>query len=914
MRYNVLALIGLMGVVAILSSCEDDQRYGGREGETMQVAMTISTEFSGVESRAVFDSSVELEINNVTRCLLLIYNGTGNNATLEYVEEILDPTKFPLTRFIPTPAEGVSYRAIMLGNVLAEQLGDAAIPGAQLEDLNDYAYEINSGYNDPAANANITNFTWSSYPLDYTSETSTLGFTLNPNVAKVKVSITDNSTKSNIVKVQVKNVPNKVRFAQNALSKGGNFVDGTVEMTYIDYNIEELDLSDKKGKLQTLYWYLPHNQAGTGNRNTNPIDAPDNATWVEFDGMRTSDFLYSDYKIYPGEDEAGVTSYNNLKNFNIKADYQYRLNVNITDKGVTFNTTTKINETAAGVAVEKVKLPYNSNCYMIHPLGSRTASGTLYELPINRINEYWGATYGVNDASMQIGDNTEWEAYVIWQDIPQRAIYFADKDGNVNKTSTVYSGTGMTPIYFKLVNQNATSATQTYGNVLIGVRNKSTQTTLWSWHLWITDYNPDVAPSHSVASGIDNSEANALFALNTNTYNLDIQGVYNYNSSQIAQVAKANSPTTYSTSTFPVTYLTEPVSEGNVQHYHSNYSNYWNAPSKTLWDSGIYADKWIMDRNLGAQAAGNMHIAEPLDAWGLYYQFGRKDPFSYRLTFDIDGGERSGYKTLGKSWNHTTGGSISNGIKNPNTFYLGNTDTWAGTSAPNSNIWYNPKSINDGEKSVFDPCPPGWCVPDRDAFDFAENSSGTRLPTLNSVSISASAHALFYIYFDAQGSIYYPEGSDYATISLTKLRDKHRHMAMLCPSNTVGGNAYFLFTVFPMQGYITAEGAIMAGILADNATLASATSARGLLWCARPTSNSSDGTISGEMVQIAGVSYTSSGVKVDPVNSYIGAHLALIHYGWIRTRDDISWKAARGHNVRCIQANGDTPKFYDETE
>lgn len=881
MRYNVLALIGLMGVVAILSSCEDDQRYGGREGETMQVAMTISTEFSGVESRAVFDSSVELEINNVTRCLLLIYNGTGNNATLEYVEEILDPTKFPLTRFIPTPAEGVSYRAIMLGNVLAEQLGDAAIPGAQLEDLNDYAYEINSGYNDPAANANITNFTWSSYPLDYTSETSTLGFTLNPNVAKVKVSITDNSTKSNIVKVQVKNVPNKVRFAQNALSKGGNFVDGTVEMTYIDYNIEELDLSDKKGKLQTLYWYLPHNQAGTGNRNTNPIDAPDNATWVEFDGMRTSDFLYSDYKIYPGEDEAGVTSYNNLKNFNIKADYQYRLNVNITDKGVTFNTTTKINETAAGVAVEKVKLPYNSNCYMIHPLGSRTASGTLYELPINRINEYWGATYGVNDASMQIGDNTEWEAYVIWQDIPQRAIYFADKDGNVNKTSTVYSGTGMTPIYFKLVNQNATSATQTYGNVLIGVRNKSTQTTLWSWHLWITDYNPDVASPYSVAkNNIQTQTASKMCKL--------------YSIETLIDLQDANV-------------------RGNVQHYKQIHSYYWgvNWSSDEIWDSGIYADKWIMDRNLGAQTASNYDASTPSLGFGMYYQFGRKDPFPYSA-YKVNGSTTKSTPADGRKiyningtqtyWNFkpvSTGVSIKESVQNPAVFY-GHTTTQTGDwcNQSTTNLWNHPKSIAEGQKSVFDPCPPGWCLPVFDAFEFL-----TFNPSYSGFS---------------SGS-YIEDSSTWSTLKPTLCTfvagetNSKNFIEMVSLGYNVHSNynIYRLWTIFPLQGCLTYYDYTQYGNALSNLN-------KNFIWLASPGKDTGYGCSLFMIPHLTGstwdktlsISRTQTSRVID--DTWVKYDATFTKYSGRMSHDQ--YGRARGHNVRCIQANGDTPKFYDETE
>lgn len=885
-RYSVLTLIGLIGVAAILSSCEDDYRYGGREGETMQVAMTISTEFSGVESRAVFEpdreSGTSWDINTVTRCLLLIYNGTGNDAILVDTIKILDPAKmFPMSRVIPAPAEGVSYRAIMLGNVLAEQLGDAAVIGAQLKDLNDYAYEITPGYNDPATNSNITNFTWSGL-LDYKSETSSLGFTLNPNVAKIKVTVTDNSTESDVVKVQVKNVPNKVRFAQNALSRGGNFVDGTVEMTYIDYDIEELDLSDKKGELQTLYWYLPHNEAGDGNRDANPIEAPENATWVEFDGMRTADFLYTDYKIYPGIDEDGVTTYKGLKNFNVKADYQYRLNVNITDKGVTFNTTTKINETASGVTVEKVKLPWNTNCYMIHPLGSRTAAGTLYELPINRINEYWGSTYGVNDATMQVSDETEWEAYVIWQDIPERAIYFADKAGNVNTTSTVFSGKGVTPIYFKLANQNATSATQTYGNVLIGVRNKSTQTTLWSWHLWITDYNPDIASPYSEAKN----------------------NVVSLSSSKMCKLYSIE----------PLLDLQDAKAIGNVQHYKQIHSYYWgvNWSSDEIWDNGIYADKWIMDRNLGSQTAANYNATPPSLGYGMYYQYGRKDPFPFsaytvgtsttpqntpadsRYIYDINGEK--------KYWNMqviSAGVSVKQSVQNPSTFY-GHTTTqngdWCNEST--NNLWNHPKSIAEGQKSVFDPCPPGWCLPVFDAFEFL-----TFNPSYSGFS---------------SGS-YIEDSSTWSTLKPTLCTfvagntNSKNFVEMVSLGYNVHSNyeIYRLWTIFPLQGCLTYYDYIQYGNALSSLN-------KNFLWLSSPgkdvgygsslfviphsSGNTWDKTLTTYRSQTSRV-IDSSWTKYDATFTKYSGRMSHDQYG-----------RARGHNVRCIQANGDTPKFHNEAE
>lgn len=156
---------------------------------------------------------------------------------------------------------------------------------------------------------------------------------------------------------------------------------------------------------------------------------------------------------------------------------------------------------------------------------------------------------------------------------------------------------------------------------------------LWSWHIWFTDYNPDTTPD----------------------------------------------PTTLK------------VTNGYVHKYQG-----------TEWAAGgIYADKYIMDRNLGAKMTGFTAPALPSAVGdqthsGLYYQYGRKDPF------------RPGKYT-------TAQGPVTmdNGALNPDVFYYRNdgmydwavnadhinTDPWAGWSAQVL------------PKSAFDPCPKGWRVP-----------------------------------------------------------------------------------------------------------------------------------------------------------------------------------------------------------
>lgn len=137
---------------------------------------------------------------------------------------------------------------------------------------------------------------------------------------------------------------------------------------------------------------------------------------------------------------------------------------------------------------------------------------------------------------------------------------------------------------------------QSEGNVLIALRDVN-HSIIWSWHLWLTDYDPD-----------------------------------------------AN-------------YIT--FSDGKV----------------------------LMDRYLGASSEEDI---------GLYYQWGRKDPFCPGYYHRIIPNSKTG--------------SVEYSILHPDTFFSGSYDStnwdW---NIEHTATW-------SSEKTVFDPCPPGWKVMDGDCF------------------------------------------------------------------------------------------------------------------------------------------------------------------------------------------------------
>ena len=166
----------------------------------------------------------------------------------------------------------------------------------------------------------------------------------------------------------------------------------------------------------------------------------------------------------------------------------------------------------------------------------------------------------------------------------------------------------------------------------------------WSWHLWVTDYAPD-----------------------------DIR------------TTQATSPTTALNSKFPVT-------GGYVHRYADGVGVLWGT-------GGMYANKVIMDRNIGAPSSSTS---------ALYYQFGRKDPFCKidQTLYDISNASVSLLN------GGTTTVPLSTAVSNPTSYYP-TTGIWTSTTGLGTNYsWHDVNASNaTNAKSIFDPCPKGWKAP-----------------------------------------------------------------------------------------------------------------------------------------------------------------------------------------------------------
>lgn len=115
----------------------------------------------------------------------------------------------------------------------------------------------------------------------------------------------------------------------------------------------------------------------------------------------------------------------------------------------------------------------------------------------------------------------------------------------------------------------------------------------------------------------------------------------------------------------------------------------------------------VMDRNLGATSC-NPGDAEAL---GLIYQWGRKDPFCSGAAIDSGHGNPAA-TTL--QWPEPVAsdrntGTIEYSVQHPTTFITYNKENmdwfYTGDAATDDTRW-------NSDKGVYDPCPPGWKVPE----------------------------------------------------------------------------------------------------------------------------------------------------------------------------------------------------------
>jgi hypothetical protein len=305
----------------------------------------------------------------------------------------------------------------------------------------------------------------------------------------------------------------------------------------------------------------------------------------------------------------------------------------------------------------KLGLP-SSNSYIVTPFSNSTFT---LNIPITRVNDFWGNTSYGNDPTYMIGSNDVWTANIIWQ------------DGSSSVSLTKGIGVGASGNITVKVAAGSAS-----GNTIIGIKKAGTTGYAWSWHVWVTGYDPNLK--------------------------------------------------------------------------NSKIGNYT-----------------FMDYNLGTTSI------TPGEAYkGLYYQWGRKDPFPQASSISSNYQESISGSSITNTA-VTVANNLANSVLNPATFYFNSSGVsdWytnsGSTSAQNNYLWGITKTIND-------PCPPGWKVaPDAayyptyfsnstmtysdDNYGWTDNGSGSFWPLTGFMYSGTGAMGSVGSHSSYWTSIYYSAGA-----------------------------------------------------------------------------------------------------------------------------------------------------------
>ena len=167
----------------------------------------------------------------------------------------------------------------------------------------------------------------------------------------------------------------------------------------------------------------------------------------------------------------------------------------------------------------------------------------------------------------------------------------------------------------------------------------------------------------------------------------------------------------------------------------------------------------MMDRNLGATSATPGDVG----ALGLLYQWGRKDPFLGSSSISSSTTAKSTISWPSPVSSSSSRGTVSYVTANPTTFVYGTSSTdydWHYSSRDNT-LW----TTSDKTKSIYDPCPAGWRVPDggssgvwSTALGSSSSYTGTYNSTNEGMNFSSKFGSASTIWYPASGFRDYDDG------------------------------------------------------------------------------------------------------------------------------------------------------------
>lgn len=380
---------------------------------------------------------------------------------------------FPVSVILPSSSE-LRYKIVIIANTHDASLL-SSISFNTLEALKASSLAVSSS-------SDLYGQDESSYDLmmngvsEISSTTSNVNCMLYRNVAKLELTITNRESSGiTINSVQLRNVPDRLSFADQ-LHKEDIYSPNPSSVHFRSLEKDMVNIAE--GGSASLTYYLPRNTRGTNDSTTESgknVNAPDHATYLELIAVRTATRTAVAYRFYLGADDIG--------DFNVEPNHLYKVNLDFTIFG---------DENDNRVEDMSVVLLEDSNSYIINPVENLVVK---YSVPIeNRINTFWKSEAGKLKDDWRrycLNGSDSWVAEVIWQDVSgKQLIQFCNEDGTLADT---YRGL-RDDKFFSFVTTDA--AVGVPANIVIGVRRTeedgwtAEDGYMWSWHLWLTDYDP----------------------------------------------------------------------------------------------------------------------------------------------------------------------------------------------------------------------------------------------------------------------------------------------------------------------------------------------------------------------------------------------------------------------------------------
>ena len=161
----------------------------------------------------------------------------------------------------------------------------------------------------------------------------------------------------------------------------------------------------------------------------------------------------------------------------------------------------------------------------------------------------------------------------------------------------------------------------------------------------------------------------------------------------------------------------------------------------------------MMDRNLGATSATPGDVG----ALGLLYQWGRKDPFLGSSSISSNNVAKSTLTWPSEVSSDSSTGTIAYATANPTAFITYNSSNYdwyyTGSSSTDNTRW----TTSETTKSIYDPCPSGWRVPDGGSNGVWSKAFGSSSSfTQSSLYDSTNEGMNFSDKFGSASTIWYP--------------------------------------------------------------------------------------------------------------------------------------------------------------